>query len=103
MFCEGSEGDGAGDCTCAFAMGTAAARMAAVKICAQSRIMFSPILRASLLVPVRGGIRDKQYLARGFPPKRTIRHVVRECRNSGPNIWNFAHLRAYQSTRGRRL
>src|SRR5207249_644358 len=47
MFCEGCEGDGAGDCTCAFAAGTATARIAAVKNCVQSRIVFSPILRAS--------------------------------------------------------
>src|SRR5262245_6224528 len=48
MFCDGSDGDGAGDCTCAFATGTAVARIAAVKNCAQSRIVFSPILRANL-------------------------------------------------------
>src|SRR5262249_18374563 len=49
MFCDGcaGAGAGAGDCSCALAIGAAVARMAAVRNCAHSRIIFSPILHAS--------------------------------------------------------
>src|SRR6266850_5511847 len=47
MLCEGCEGDGAGDCTCAFTAGTAAARIAAVRNGVHGCIIHSPILSAA--------------------------------------------------------
>src|SRR5712671_6370314 len=47
MLCEGCEGDGAGDCTCAFAAGTAVASSAAVRNGVHDRIIHSPIFSAA--------------------------------------------------------
>src|SRR5215467_6314837 len=90
MFCDGCEGEGAGDGTCAFATGTAAARMAAISNCAHSHIVFSPILRASSLVAMLEATWDKQDLARGFRRKRNNLACRDACWNSMADTWNFA-------------
>src|SRR5262245_1911220 len=80
MFCDGCAGAGAGDCTCAFATGTAAARTAAVKNCVQSRIVFSPILRASSIAPARSRERQhpRQALSRKSVPAGANELTCRE-------------------------
>src|SRR5258705_12069444 len=77
MLCEGCEGDGAGDCTCAFTAGTAVARIGAVRNGVHVRIIHSPIdyaahiaRPAALEAILRGDNSDKSYLGRGFQPKR---------------------------------
>src|ERR1700704_1451521 len=73
MLCEGCEGDGAGDCTCAFcvcafAAGTAVARSAAVRNGVHDRIVQSPIVSAAHLARPCG--------PRGNFERRQFRQVI---------------------------